>query len=134
MIGAVYGSDVPFRVLPAGPPHAGAFTPGGPTGPAVTLEVRGAADAADEEAVILVSRGQVPTGGYSIAVTAVRREGPVLKVICRLHDPAPGAMVTMALTVPRARIAVPRAALPPPGGHIVAVTTDNRILAKCNVY
>lgn len=117
--------DIPFRLLPAGPPPAGSFAPGA----SVTVERLATGD----EAAITISRGQLPTGGYGITVMAVRREGSQLTVICRLNDPAPGAMVTMALTFPHVAIAVPQAALPPPGGYVVAVSTDGKVLAKCNI-
>lgn len=113
-----------FRVLPAGP--AG---PAGSAGPSVTVERLAEAG----EVVIRVSRGQLPTGGYGISVIRVCRAGPTLTVVCRLTDPAPGAMVTMALTFPQVAIAVPETALPPPSGHVVAVTETGRVLAKCNV-
>lgn len=118
---------MPFRVVPAGP-SAGRFRGPG-AGPSVTVE----RSAQPGEAVIRIARGQMPTGGYGIAVTAVSRQPTTLTVVCRLSDPAPGAMVTMALTFPQVAIAVPADALPPPGGQIVAVTTSGHVLAKCDV-
>jgi hypothetical protein len=59
--------------------------------------------------VLCVFRGQKPTGGYGISVTSIQRRGDNITVSLEMSDPAPGSMLTQALTNPFAvyRVAVP---------------------------
>lgn len=51
---------------------------------------------------VMVTGGQRPTGGYSVAIHSVQVEGQTVRVTASLHSPAPDQMVTQALTYPKA--------------------------------
>ena len=50
--------------------------------------------------LVAVFQGQRNTGGYSIAITAIERNGDQLVVRATFGVPGPGAMVTQVLTSP----------------------------------
>jgi hypothetical protein len=50
--------------------------------------------------LVAVFQGQKNTGGYSIAITAIERNGDQLVVRATFGGPDPGGMVTQALTSP----------------------------------
>lgn len=78
--------------------HAAVLVPA-PAPPAVDFS---------REAVLVVSLGEKRTGGYSVEVTGVRREGDRLVVRAKVRAPGPGAIVTMALTQPYHMVRIPR--------------------------
>ena len=64
-----------------------------------------------KEMVIAVTLGRKRTGGYAIEILSVAAEDKKLKVTVKRTAPAPGAMVTQALTAPFHFVAVPRSDL-----------------------
>lgn len=62
------------------------------------------------QSVIAAWLGQRPTGGYSIEVERVVRDGDTLHVELVEHAPGPGCMTTQALTQPFHIVAVPAGA------------------------
>ena len=50
--------------------------------------------------LVAVFQGQQNTGGYSVQITAIERNGDQLVVRATFGVPAPGAMVTQVLTSP----------------------------------
>lgn len=79
-------------------------------------------DPAGEMAVV-VFLGERRTGGYSVEIVRVRAENQKLVVEYRETTPAPGLMVTQALTSPWAVAIVPRSALPVVAEKIGSVAT-----------
>lgn len=53
-----------------------------------------------DEFLVVVFRGECNSGGYSISVKEFVRVGGVVRVVVEEEDPAPGSMVTWALTYP----------------------------------
>ncbi|MDW8424341.1 MAG: protease complex subunit PrcB family protein [Meiothermus sp.] len=51
--------------------------------------------------------GQKPTGGYSVQYVSSQLSGSTLRVTLRLNSPAPGAILTQALTSPFVMLEVP---------------------------
>ncbi|RDI94983.1 protease complex subunit PrcB family protein [Meiothermus sp. QL-1] len=69
--------------------------------------------------------GQKPTGGYSLQYVGSQAVGNTLRITLRLSSPAPGAMVTQALTSPFVLLEVP--------GRFTRVeflSTDGQVLAS----
>lgn len=60
----------------------------------------------EREHVVLAAIGQKPTGGYSVTLDSSEIRGGTLELKVRVTEPAPGTMVTQALTTPCAVIAV----------------------------
>lgn len=60
----------------------------------------------EREHVVLAAIGQKPTGGYSVTLDSSEIRGATLELTVRVTEPAPGTMVTQALTTPCAVIAV----------------------------
>ena len=58
------------------------------------------ATAAAGRVLVAAFQGQQNTGGYSVQITAIERNGDQLVVRATFVVPAPGAMVTQALTSP----------------------------------
>jgi uncharacterized protein (DUF885 family) len=73
-------------------------------------------------ACIVVYQGQRPTGGYSIEVEEIRRDGTVLAVKTRERRPAFGDVTTQVITSPFVAVSVTR----PPQGASVSLTDDGR--------
>ncbi len=62
----------------------------------------------DTESVIVVSLGEVPTGGFGVIITGVQKQGDKVFVQFTTTQPAPGAIVTQAISHPYAAVAVPK--------------------------
>ena len=60
-----------------------------------------------DQFLLVAMRGMCPTGGYSIAVEQLVRQGDTVQVQVTETDPAPDAMVTMAFTYPTHIVAIP---------------------------
>ena len=60
----------------------------------------------EREHIVLAAMGQKPTGGYSVTLDASEIRGGTLELRVRVTEPAPGTIVTQALTTPCAIIAV----------------------------
>lgn len=61
----------------------------------------------DDSQKVTLYWGEKPTGGYSIYIESVARDGDILVVIYRLKSPGPGDMVTQAFTHPQSSIELP---------------------------
>ena len=66
-------------------------------------------------AVIVVYQGQKPTGGYSVEIGDIRRDGTVLAVSVKEQRPASGVITTQVITSPFVAVSIPR----PPAGATV---------------
>jgi hypothetical protein len=55
---------------------------------------------------LTVRLGERRTGGYSIRVRTISREGPTLTVRCEITTPRDGAVVTQAVTYPAQAVSV----------------------------
>ncbi|MCA1850503.1 MAG: protease complex subunit PrcB family protein, partial [Acidobacteria bacterium] len=66
-------------------------------------------------AVVVVYQGQKPTGGYSISITEIRRDGTNLAVRVNERRPASEDITTQVITSPFVAVSIPR----PPGGAFV---------------
>jgi hypothetical protein len=60
----------------------------------------------EREHIVLAAIGQKPTGGYSVTLDSSEIRRGTLELRVRVTEPAPGTMVTQALTTPCAVIAV----------------------------
>ena len=60
----------------------------------------------EREHIVLAAIGQKPTGGYSVTLDASEIRSGALELRVRVTEPAPGMIVTQALTTPCAVIAV----------------------------
>ncbi len=67
------------------------------------------------QAVVVVFQGQKPTGGYSVEVTGIRRDGTVLAVSINERRPASEDITTQVITSPFVAVSIPR----PPAGATV---------------
>ena len=76
----------------------------------------------NSRACVVVYGGQKPTGGYSIEVAEIRRDGTVLAVNVRERRPAFGDVTTQVITSPFAAVSIPR----PPQGASVSLTGDGQ--------
>ena len=78
----------------------------------------------DTRAVIVVFQGQKPTGGYSISINEIRRDGRNLTVRVNENAPARTDMTTQVLTSPFVAVSIPR----PPETSLVkfADNVDNQ--------
>jgi uncharacterized protein (DUF885 family) len=66
-------------------------------------------------ACVVVYQGQKPTGGYSIEVAEIRRDGTVLAIKVNERRPAFGDITTQVITSPFVVVSIPR---PPQGASI----------------
>jgi hypothetical protein len=73
-------------------------------------------------ACIVVYQGQKPTGGYSIEIEEIRRDGTVLAVKTRERRPAFGDVTTQVITSPFVAVSITR----PPQGASVSLTADGK--------
>lgn len=86
------------------------------------------------QAVIIAYQGRKSTGGYSISMSGIRREGNSLAVRVAENAPRPGDRAAQALTSPFVAVVIPR----PPAGSAVKFETNvnkaeqNRYLNKRN--
>ena len=65
------------------------------------------------EMVVAVTMGKQRTGGYSIEITQAEVSGQQFQITVKKRAPAPGAMVTQAITAPFHFAAVPMSRLKP---------------------
>jgi len=66
----------------------------------------------DQEFLVVVQRGECPTGGYGVSIQGLALETPGrLAVRVATRDPGPDDFVTMMVTFPRAAVAVSRQGL-----------------------
>jgi Bacterial protein of unknown function (DUF885)/PrcB C-terminal len=72
----------------------------------------------NSRAVVVVYQGRRPTGGYSIELAEIRRDGTVLAVEVRERRPAFGDVTTQVITSPFVVVSIPR----PPQGASVRLT------------
>lgn len=72
----------------------------------------------NSRACVVVYQGQKPTGGYSIEIAEIRRDGTVLAVNVRERRPAFGDVTTQIITSPFVAVSIPR----PPQGASVMLT------------
>ena len=73
-------------------------------------------------ACVVVYQGQRPTGGYSIEIDEIRRDGTVLAVNVRERRPAFGDVTTQVITSPFVAVSIPR----PPQGASVTLTGEGQ--------
>ena len=74
----------------------------------------------NSRAVIVVYQGQKPTGGYSIELSEIRRDGTVLALKVNERRPAFGDITTQVITSPFVVVSIPR----PPQGASVRLTGE----------
>ncbi len=84
------------------------------------------------ELVLVVQRGECPSGGYAVAVTDLAVRGPRLKVTVTTADPTPADFVTMVVTYPQAAVAVERESLRGVS-EVAFVNKDGKILGTVGV-
>ncbi|HEV2801478.1 MAG TPA: DUF885 family protein [Pyrinomonadaceae bacterium] len=77
-------------------------------------------------ACIVVYQGQKSTGGYSIEIEEIRRDGTVLAVKVRERRPAFGDVTTQVITSPFVAVSITR----PPQGASVSLTDDGKGTAE----
>ncbi|MGA9997782.1 MAG: DUF885 family protein, partial [Pyrinomonadaceae bacterium] len=86
-------------------------------------------------AVVIIHQGQKRTGGYSVSVNKIRREGATLVVSVNEEIPRVGDIASQVITSPFVAVEIPR----PPGGAVVKFedavikSEQNRNLNKENV-
>lgn len=66
-------------------------------------------------ACVVVYQGQKPSGGYSVELTEIRRDGTVLAIKVRERRPAFGDVTTQVITSPFVVVSIPR---PPQGASV----------------
>lgn len=74
----------------------------------------------DTSSLVAVHLGERRTGGYTVSIAAINREEGHLRVTAVERRPAPGAVVTMALTQPYHIVLIPRVE----PGTVLAVTWE----------
>ena len=62
----------------------------------------------DKQMLVVVAAGTKPTGGYRVEVRTLSVKDKTLTVHWQLHSPAPGVIVTSALTYPAQMVLVER--------------------------
>lgn len=77
-------------------------------------------------AVVVVYQGQKPTGGYSIEIAEIRRDGTVLAVKVNERRPAFGDVTTQVITSPFVAVSIPR----PPQGASVRLADEGKRAVK----
>lgn len=73
--------------------------------------------------LVTASRGLCRSGGYRIRITSVEQCGGQVRVTLEFRDPAPGEIVTLALTYPQDAVVIAREAFWP-GGQLEFVFAD----------
>jgi uncharacterized protein (DUF885 family) len=73
-------------------------------------------------ACVVVYQGQKPTGGYSVEIVEIRRNGTVLAVEIKERRPAFGDVTTQVITSPFVAVSIPR----PPQGASVTLTGEGQ--------
>jgi uncharacterized protein (DUF885 family) len=74
----------------------------------------------DTSAVVVAYQGQKRTGGYSVEIEGIVRNGTVLAVTLAERRPASGSFTTQVITSPYAAVSIPR----PPNGATVRLTDE----------
>jgi hypothetical protein len=95
--------DVRVERVAVGSPGEGPASPRAvvaPTAGALSRELGAEIRPSGEGTYLVVHRGEMPTGGYSVSVSEAGIEGDRVTVRLSLEDPAPDAMVTQSLTYP----------------------------------
>lgn len=64
----------------------------------------------DKQQVVVVAAGRRNSGGYSVEITGLKKDGATLVVQWRLNSPKPGSPVTDAITYPGIAALVPKSA------------------------
>ena len=77
-------------------------------------------------AVIVVYQGQKSTGGYSISIAKITRDGTNLAIQVNERRPASGDITTQVITSPFVAVSIPR----PPGGTIVRLDEGQNEVEK----
>lgn len=85
--------DVPFEVLKGRPRRQSARA---------QYEV----DRSGETVIVTIHAGRKPTGGYSVQVRRVVKEGPRCMVHYEVIEPPPDAMVPQVITYPAAMVRI----------------------------
>jgi hypothetical protein len=62
----------------------------------------------DKQMLVVVAAGSKPTGGYRVEVRTLSVKDKTLTVHWKLHNPAPGGIVTTAITYPAQMVLVER--------------------------
>lgn len=95
--GATVGTDASWRLLGSQDAYLQAWNSANGTqlspAPAPAVDF-------SRETVLALFMGQRPSGGYSVSVEAMRQVGSEVYVDVRFSEPAPGTMVSQALTSP----------------------------------
>ena len=82
----------------------------------------------NQSRVVAFFWGQKPTGGYSVQYVSSQLSGTTLRVTLRLLSPAPGAILTQALTSPFVMLEVPgrftRVEFVDPSGRVLASASN----------
>ncbi len=73
-------------------------------------------------ACVVVYQGQKPTGGYSVEIVEIRRNGTLLAVEIKERRPAFGDVTTQVITSPFVAVSIPR----PPQGASVTLTGEGQ--------
>ncbi|HEX8424003.1 MAG TPA: DUF885 family protein, partial [Pyrinomonadaceae bacterium] len=76
----------------------------------------------NSRACVVVYGGQKPTGGHSIEIAEIRRDGTVLAVKVWERRPAFGDVTTQVITSPFVAVSIPR----PPQGASVSLTGEGQ--------
>ena len=76
----------------------------------------------NSRACVVVYQGQKPTGGHSIEIAEIRRDGTVLAVKVTERRPAFGDVTTQVITSPFVAVSIPR----PPQGASVSLTGEGQ--------
>ena len=74
----------------------------------------------DTRAVVVAYQGRQPTGGYSVEITGIVRNGTVLAITLNERRPASGSFTTQVITSPYAAVSIPR----PPSGASVSLAGE----------
>lgn len=77
----------------------------------------------DTSAVVVAYQGRQPTGGYSVEITGIVRNGTVLAVTLNERRPASGSFTTQVVTSPYVAVSIPR----PPNGASVVLAGDGSV-------
>jgi len=85
--------DLPFEVLKGRPPRRSA-------------EARYEVERSGEAVIVTIHAGRKPTGGYSVQVRRVVKDGPQCVVHYEVIEPPPDAMVPQVITYPAAMVRI----------------------------
>ncbi len=80
----------------------------------------------NSRAVIIAYQGQKSSGGYSIEIAEIRRDGTVLAMKVNERRPASGDVTTQVITSPFVVVSIPR----PPQGASVRLADEGKSKAE----